>query len=485
MRIRLARTRKLAQRFMLQSSFLSVVVVALAGASRADAQFVCNGQCLYASPAGTGTVCSSAVPCMLPTAVNRAAAIAPFLSSDLHIVLRGGTYRLAQTLVLGPEHAPPDPYSTYFEPYTGETAIVSGGAQVTGWGAPSGPLNIAQASAPAGATNRNLYVNGVRARRARGYYNAAFTAQTYGYALPGFPTNWPADLELVSLSQWKTLRCRVGSFGSGGAGTELHVAEPCWTLSNLGVPNFDRGVPDWVENAYTLLDEPGEFYLDTQTATFYYIPRNGESLVDIVSPQLETLVRVKATNGVPASRLVFAGLNFQHTAWTFANSSQGYVAAQTGIVSCAAGPYPCPPGGKPPAALLLEATDGVRVERNVFEHLGGIAIDVAGASQNNTVEANVIRDVSSTGVMIGEITPSPPETMKNNLVRNNFVTEIGREYYDGVGLFVGLARETTVLHNEFRNLPYTAMAIGWGWGAYGGEARENLVGANLTASVMQ
>lgn len=463
-----------------------VAVLLFAWASGARAQTCSGTTCLYASPTGAGTTCSLASPCSIDGVVVKAAAVAPTSMTDLTIVLRGGTYALSQTISLGPEHAPGGSLRTVIEAYPGETPVLSGGLPVVGWTPHVG--NIYKATAPTGATNRELYVNGIRATRARGYYNRAFVAQlAYGYDLAGFPTAWtyPNDLELVSLSQWKTIRCRVQSF-VGGATTQLHVAQPCWNLGNIGVPIYDRGVPDWVENAPELLDEPGEFFVDRNAVpqTIYYIPRPGESMATAVVtiPRLENLVRLRATSAVPASRIVLRGLTFAHTSWEFPNSTTGFVAWQGGFALCDPS-FPCPTGAKPSAALLLESANSIRIEGNTFKRLAGLAIDVAGISSNNEIEGNFILDTGSAGIMIGEYIPPTSGPMTGNVVRNNYITDIGRQYYDGTGITLGYAHGTEISHNEFRNLPYTGISAGSFFGNPAGN--ETQIAHNLVANVMQ
>jgi hypothetical protein len=182
------------------------------------------------------TDCTFTNPCLLTTALARVATLTPALTSDLHVRLRGGRYQLLSPITLSPEHSAPAPYKVIIEAFASEIPVLSGGAQVTGWQLYDATKNIYRAPVPAGAFSRQLYVNGVRAQRARGYFHAPFVRQSYGYDLAGFPVVWqqPSDLELVSLSQWKTIRCPVAAFVSQGATTALHIAEPCWTLATGG-----------------------------------------------------------------------------------------------------------------------------------------------------------------------------------------------------------------------------------------------------------
>jgi len=53
---------------------------------------------------------------------------------------------------------------------------------------------------------------------------------------------------------------------------------------------------------------------------------------------------------------------------------------------------------------------------------------------------------------------------KDNLISNNLVENIGVEFYDAPGIFVGVTTRTSVTHNTILNVPWSGIAIGWGWG---------------------
>jgi len=470
---------------------LAAIVVALTSAP-ALADPPCDGVCFYASPTGTGTSCSFAVPCALNTGVAALDAAVP--NTDLHLVLRGGTYALSAPLTLGAAHSGSATHRVFVESYPGETPVLSGGTTVSGWSLYDATKNIYRASVPADASARQLYVNGVRGQRARGYINADYQlVEATGYTLVGFPASWPnsvvTDMEFVALEHWKSLRCPVSSITPSGGTTAINIAPLCWADAKGSDENFTLGKADWMENAYEMIDEPGEWYLNRTSDWLYYKPRAGEdmSTASVVLPKVETLVRFVGGFNGPASNIVLKGLTFSHTNWTYADT--GYIAGQAGVVACNPQYSTCPAGSKPPAAVSLEDALEVRVERCTFEHLGGSGIALSGPSWENEIEGNVLRDIASVGIIVGDILtePPPPNDMTHNVVRNNFVTDTGRDYYDAVGILVLHARQTQVTHNEVRNVPYTGISVGWGWGLPETDdlAKENHIESNLGAHDMQ
>ena len=53
---------------------------------------------------------------------------------------------------------------------------------------------------------------------------------------------------------------------------------------------------------------------------------------------------------------------------------------------------------------------------------------------------------------------------RDNLISNNLVRRAGREYFDAAGIYIGFTTRTTVSHNEIEDVPWSGIAIGWGWG---------------------
>ncbi|WP_143467203.1 right-handed parallel beta-helix repeat-containing protein [Lentzea kentuckyensis] len=269
---------------------------------------------LYAAPAGSGTACTQAAPCSLTGVRAKVRALAGSMTTDIDVRLRGGTYRLAEPFTLGPADSGANGHRVVYSAYGTERPVFSGARQVSGFSLSDSSRNIYRAAVPPGTTSRQLFVNGQRAQRARGpldpggftLKNSSFTTADTSYR--SF-TNASA-VEVVYNRDWKHMRCPLaGITEAAGGGSSLNVAPGCFANNNSSVPNLGfpfngAGLPklegiSWVENAYQLLDEPGEFYLDTTANQLYYKPRPGENLataaVDL--PVLEKVVDLSGTPG--------------------------------------------------------------------------------------------------------------------------------------------------------------------------------------------
>jgi len=421
------------------------------------------------------------------------------------VVLKAGTYRLAQPLHLGPEDSGAAGSPVVYRAERPGTAILSGGRPITGW--VKQPDGVYHAVAPK-ANFRQLYVNGVRATRARGgplpdaepwgelratikpLRDGAMYAPLTDVAEAGFRTSngamakWrnPSDIELGFFNYWSHMICRVESIRPDGDGAILSMAQPGFLFA-CRKGGVQAGIPDYVENALELLDEPGEWYLDRSEGVVYYKPRPGEDLstAEVVAPVLTELARVEGTPDAPAHDIRFEGITFSHATW-LRPSEYGHPDVQANFVFTADMPVFTRPEfekgyvtihselAKSPANVVVHAGHRVEFSGCTFRHLGGAGLDLEYGAQRNAVTGCLFEDISATGIQVGDVQrddhhPSRPElTVRGNRVTNNHIHRIGVEFEDSIGIFCGYTDSTLIAHNEIHDLPYSGVSVGWGWG---------------------
>jgi hypothetical protein len=254
---------------------------------------------IYAAPDGFGRTCARYLPCTVQTAVDR-------LHRGSVLYLRGGTYRLADTIQLNQS-------DVSIRAYPGEKPVLTGAKRITGFTLHDPAKNIYVARVPRGADTRQLFVDGTRAERARTALNpATFTATPTGFTTPdpsfANVTNQD-DVEVVQENKWKHMRCPLSAITATGAGSNLVVQPDCWQDNNTAVINSQfpfngNGLPkldgvSWLENAYQFLTEPGQWYLDREASKLYYIPLPGQEIAksDVELPLLDTLIEASGTPG--------------------------------------------------------------------------------------------------------------------------------------------------------------------------------------------
>jgi len=162
---------------------------------------------------------------------------------------------------------------------------------------------------------RAHFVNGTRAQRARSSAappnvattNTGFTTSDAGYA--SYKSS--SAIEIVQNNGWRQFRCPLTGISSSAGGSSFDVLPACWLGNHVNVPApeyplYRNATPgpglsgiSWLENAYELLTQPGQFYLDVGASYLYYMPLAGEDLTtaDVELATLETLVDVSGTPG--------------------------------------------------------------------------------------------------------------------------------------------------------------------------------------------
>ncbi|MFJ8312780.1 MULTISPECIES: hypothetical protein [unclassified Streptomyces] len=287
---------------------------------------------VYVSPGGQDSADGTAGQPVssLPRARDLARTRAAHADGDLTVHLAAGTYRMEGPLTLDARDSGQRGHRIIWQGAGSGATVISGGRKVEGWRPVPGRPGLWSAPAPQGLSDtRQLYVDGVRGQRARGEVPVGLTVTPTGYtASSDTIAHWrhPSDAEFVytggeafwniernGLGQWTEPRCRIAA----AQGTAITMAQPCWDNSNKRVEFPDRpgrtvsmvgpgkltdnGKASYVENAFELLDQPGEWYFDRSAHTVYYLPRHGEDpqRADIEAASAEKLLDARGTAAAP------------------------------------------------------------------------------------------------------------------------------------------------------------------------------------------
>ncbi|MDM8009318.1 MAG: right-handed parallel beta-helix repeat-containing protein [Phycisphaerae bacterium] len=408
------------------------------------------------------------------------------MRGDILVTLRGGTYRLAETLVFGAEDSGSGGHDIVYKGAPGETPVVSGGRVVNGWqpdaaGRWKGHTDV--------GNFRQLYVEGVRARRAQGPAPAGVRL----FGTDGFRTtevrmaDWrnPGDIELCFYvfwgprKAWTHTRCKVQGIHRDGDEAVITMLQPHFTMART-----KQGVvvelPSQVENAFELLDEPGEWYLDRPAGVVYYIPKAGQDMTkaEVIAPAIERLVELRGTLDRPVHNIRFEGITFADAGW-LRPSEIGLVDVQANFINdfqkkyTSIKPFVTSIHNeqiKAPSNIVCHAARAIRFERCTFTRLGSGGLDLEFGAQDNIVAGCRFFDISGTAIQVGDVLKNdhhpddPRMIVRGNVIRNNVIHDVGVEFQGSVGIFTGYVSETVIAHNEIYNLPYTGISVGWGWG---------------------
>jgi len=426
---------------------------------------------------------------------------------DVVVLLRGGTYRLRKPLRLDARDSGQGHHRVVFRAFDGERPVLSGAMRVPGraWSLFDKKAGIWRARVGRVAT-RELYVDGERATRAAsGEYPAGFRPAWHeGGANSGIeylpsvgpglnPASWGnprkwgnvGDVEAVIDTQWKTMTVPLRSIvpAKGSTPGLLRMAEPAWRNANLfRGPDGQPGIWSlWqvtrFENALRFLDSPGEWYLDEKSGWLYYMPRPWQNLrtADVELPLLQTLVEGNGTARRPIRNLEFRGLTFSYATWLQPSGRNGYVSDQGGFHPTGKHHEPNTIGHDPhdtatPGNVSFRFAHRVRFVGDRFSHLGAVGLALGTGGQHNRVIGSTFSDVGSSALQLSGIARADhhprnrAERSLDNRVVGNLISHVAWGYPDAPGLFVGFSSGTRVLRNTVEDVPWTGIALGWGWG---------------------
>ena len=394
--------------------------------------------------------------------------------------IEGGVYHLTAPLVFDARDSGSANGEVVYQadPSSTSPVVLSGGLDVSGFQC-SGTRCVAQVpDLPANIVPRQFYVDDHRAIRARSNtgtsINPDYARVSNGYQpIHSVPTlTHPELVEAVTTTQWKMMRCPVANDSSG----TLVMAQPCWDNANTFPSPWNFYQLSWLENAPEFLTDPNMWYLDPYAKTITYLMASGTPPKTATLPVLESLLQIKGTSSAPVGNLKFANLTFAYATWLLPNSNNGYVADQSGNLLIGSGYQSNVIGHQQvtystPGNISLQYAHNIAFVGNTFTHLGGVALSLGTGCQNNLVLNNQFSDISSSALQVGGISaldmrPDAAATNSGNLVRNNVITRTGQDYWDTAGIYIGFTRNTTVAHNDISHVPWSGLAIGWGWGLF-------------------
>ena len=453
------------------------------------------------------------------------------LQEPLRIILHGGRYQLTAPIVIRSEDAGTDRSPLQILAANGESPILSGGSKVSGWkpvttppaGFPTratGQLWVADIPAEASNTHaiRQLWINGRKAIRARHRDADSMDRilrwdKSNGTCIIPTPRNLNITqirgMEFLIHQWWEIAILRVRMAVRMGDSTRLYFHEP-----ESRIQNEHPWPAPWISaetgnsaflllNAPAFLDTPGEWWADIHTRKIYYRARPEDRMSDAQGfiPQLESLIDIKGTIDRPVKHVRIQGIAFEHSGWS-RPAIAGHVPHQNGLYMTEA--YRLRPAGtsdkpgldnqawvgRPAGAISMEYAQKINISGCRFEHLASTGIDLRRGVKQTDIEGNLLKDISGNGILAGyyqedgdEIhrpwhSNDEREIPEHILIRNNLVTDAANEDWGCVGIGVGYARETSILHNEVEHVSYSAITMGWGWSPAPNVIRNNRIAYN-------
>lgn len=401
----------------------------------------------------------------------------PSMSSDIIVNIDAGTYVLNNTLVFNGSDSPTGNYKITYKAYNNTVVNISGGVTYNAnqWTIHDSENSIWKLNIDT-LYSRQVYKDGVKAKRARSDHrnDTSFEHnELTNYNLQEIKTgylsfcsrdnfdNWDMaaiqkqrDLELVSNKEFISNRIPVRF----KCKAQLEIADLIRFNNHKQQFLCDARV-SWLENAYELINEPNEWYIDRSGSDniLYFKTADNQPPANVTIPQLETLIDAAWINNT-----IFDGLVFQYATWKKPSEYLSVLDSNEGLAVVQADwCYDLNIGGKIiPGAVRFDRCNTITFIKNTFEHIGSIGLQFLEYCNNNIVCNNEFRDICASAISIGH-----PEHLnsENNKITNNLIHNIANEYFSGVGIFAPTGKYTKITHNDISNFPNVGIAVGWGW----------------------
>jgi len=459
------------------------------------------------------------------------------------IWLRGGRYELSQTFVLEPEDSGTEEYPTTWSAYADERPILSGGVPISDWRRVTenvsglstkaiGKVWVAPVPKERSLDSRHLWRNGNRLIRARwpkdggelesppktseasfrvvdGLYpahedladpviaqkwRAQFTSiwrtveffpldyLDTSFSLPADLGSGTAELFTRNDGRWATMRIPIAKV----RGSKLTMGQPMGCFSyywhGMRMMSSIQGTGH-VENALSLLEQPGEWYLDRTAKVVYYIPPDGEDPNDqaFIASHLDKLLWLRGTPNAQVSFVRMKGLRFENADWKlpilgYRPTLGCYYGSE--LTPLVARTLPLPAGSIRPideypeyclqAAVDLTYARGCVLDTCAVNRCAATGVGLGEGCIGNQVLGCEVSDVGGHGIHVGLAHGAlcaedfawqrSQDEPQGNQVENCYVHDNGHMDWGAYGIFSSYSQRTRIAHNLVTNQPYSGIA---------------------------
>ena len=389
------------------------------------------------------------------------------------VFLRGGHYFMNQTFILGPDDSGSENAPVRYCAYPGETPVLSGGFLIKDWSlltedlpeiSPAAKGKIWSASVEKNRLFHFLYVDGKMATRSRSVNHDNWEEWPHDFTydidkpdkkgyliqlknkniLKRLPSN--GDLEMIVI---------VAQFGVMGNGvvTDIDTAKGTvrWNSSQLIL----RNTRDWeppaayrFENALSLIDEPGEWALDSQLGRVYYYPSDSIDNAEIIAPGLNEIIRFQGDEDAEkwVHHIEFRGITFKHTDRLPENKwPHSWLKRQW---------------ENPDAMIFMQGVHDCILEGNKILHSGTYGIALDHYAQKISITGNEIGFTGSGGIQIYGYGPGTKDVNHHNIIRRNYIHDHGfANYWHSPNIQIFGSGYNTISYNFLARSAYSSVSI--------------------------
>lgn len=411
--------------------------------------------------------------------------IAPSMVRDMVVMLRGGTYCLEETFVLGMIDSGKNGANIIYQNYPKETPVITSGFHVECWEKVSDSEvcipNIAKGNVWVATLPEkvqmfySVYSGTNRLPRAR---------EDAGFITPHQFTNFSEFLDIwrevppTALYSMTFPRDTITDISRIGDVEVVVRPSIHWTMNILRLKTFDPTLCEaqfsapacypvgkifgeyehsnaWLENTFKGLSDDGEWVFDSKTHRLYLLLENGRRPENILIPNLTELVRVEgdirydAPLDNPVRGIVFSGLRFtrserytweeKHLGWGLQHHWEFF--------------------DRPTAMLRFRGVENCAVQNCEFVNSAASGVRFDLYAQRNTIKDCRFSGLGGAGILFAGYGPGGKVVNKGNLIENNHIFNIGQDYWHSPAIFVWQSGDNKIAHNLIHNTPYSGIVV--------------------------
>ena len=414
----------------------------------------------------------------IPEAQEAVRNINSSMTGDIIVNLKGGRYYLDSTLEFTTADGGTNGYRVIYRNADGETPVITGGKKITGFN--KGANGIWTAVVSGFSNIYELMVNGEVANiakteepiKADSFYNkgTSFRYDGISFSADKLPKLSNGENVFVHTTRsWMDVMLKATAVSKANGLVNIDIIQPKFDdVTGDSALSGHRVTPDadfYIENAYELLDNPGEFYFHNKKKVLYYMPREGEDMTTatVEAPVLETLVKISgAGKSDHIENLAISGIRFENS--TFDKMYKyGFRTAQAQVIVFDNGIFL-------DGAIQVDYATGIEISDCVITGVTKSAISMGNGVIDSKIRGNRIYNVAESAIVMGrnlhnEITGNE-ELCQRVTVSDNVINKVGQKFKGAPAISCYYVTDVDVLHNKITECNYSGICVGWGWDDY-------------------
>lgn len=430
----------------------------------------------YVSPTGSGSTCSLGSPCSITGARDKVRTVNGSMTGDIIVYIMQGDYYVDNTIAFNEADSGTNGYKVIYKNYdaTGSARFI-GGQAVTGWTQHAG--NIYSSYVGTSWEFHELFENGRRAVKARtpnvnSEYGLTTTSQgpwlEYEEISPA-PTPGPNKTVFqyqagdLNPAGWTTADMQVNIYSGGYfnwynnvvpiAGVDTVNRRITLSQDTVYSLNADEGYGGgryFVQGDLSLLDAPGEFFLDRTAGYLYYYPRSTPiANQTIIAPKVKDIFRFEGSSETSLVRNIqLEGLTLEVSDFVDRDPAPKLLYTQEN------------------AMIYMRNTEYIAVKFSHLKNAGLSAILMRYYNKNNTIYGNWIEQAGISGVSaVGYAGAEAGRSNANrdHVIDNNKIEFVGLHHTEAAGVYTSYSGHNKIVHNELSHSARYHFGSGSDW----------------------